>query len=162
MTVRLQFSSQNMRKHSDTESGSIAPFSSTAPSNTRGTSKSQSGASQKSPLEQLSSSSTSKRTKASHRGGGGGGGVDEHKKGKGKSRGSGETVIPEKDQNQITSALTKSKTEGADKFWALLEPYFADITENDLHNLQAQDINFDKSLFEIPSQGMGSTTVSSG
>ncbi|XP_019856487.1 PREDICTED: transcriptional adapter 3-like isoform X2 [Amphimedon queenslandica] len=155
LTVLNDWHVRRKRKHSDTESGSTAPFSSTAPSNTRGTSKSQSGASQKSPLEQLSSSSTSKRTKASHRGGGGGGGggVDEHKKGKGKSRGSGETVIPEKDQNQITSALTKSKTEGADKFWASLEPYFADITENDLHNLQAQDNNFDKSLFEIPSQG---------
>ena len=33
----------------------------------------------------------------------------------------------------------RSKTEGADKFCASLEPYFADITENDLHNLQAQD-----------------------
>ena len=33
----------------------------------------------------------------------------------------------------------RSKTEGADKFWASLEPYFADITENDLHNLQTQN-----------------------
>ena len=33
----------------------------------------------------------------------------------------------------------RSKTEGANKFWASLEPYFTDITENDLHNLQAQD-----------------------
>ena len=95
------------RKHSDTESGSTAPFPSTTPSNTHGTSKSQSGTSQKSPLEQVPScSSSSKRTKASHRGGGGGGG-DDHKRVKGKSRGSSETVIPEKDQNLIGSALTK-------------------------------------------------------
>ena len=93
------------RKHSDTESGSTAPFPSTTPSNTRGTSKSQSGTSQKSPLEQVPSCSlSSKRTKASHRGGGGGG---DDKRVKGKSRGSGETVIPEKDQNLIGSALTK-------------------------------------------------------
>ena len=33
----------------------------------------------------------------------------------------------------------RSKTEGADKFWTSLEPYFSDITEADLHNLQTQD-----------------------
>ena len=29
----------------------------------------------------------------------------------------------------------RSKTEGADKFWASLDPYFADISDSDLHNL---------------------------
>lgn len=29
----------------------------------------------------------------------------------------------------------RSKTEGADKFWTSLEPYFSDITDSDLHNL---------------------------
>ena len=68
-------------------------------------SKSQSSASQKSPLEQLPSSQ--KKAKLSHRGGGGGGGGEETKRLKGKSRGSGESVPVEKDQNLIGSALTK-------------------------------------------------------